>query len=131
MYIVSANYRDRSSKYKWLVRPEGADPKTAIAVAAVVCIGVQVCPSTDYESGFGCSTICKCEDVEYSAEDVEPQVSEVSLKFAGHSFYDPNTGDDVSKMDEFRLGADGSMKAKIVKRGEGKKRKTPAKKSAA
>lgn len=39
-FIVSAHYRDRDSKYKWLVRQEGQKPQEAIAVSDVICVGV-------------------------------------------------------------------------------------------
>ena len=112
-FIVSANYRDRDSKYKWLVREEGQKPQEAIAVLAVICVGVAFCPATDWETGFGCSTIALCDDVSYKAEDVEPV--EVDLKFSGHSFY--NGKNVVETVAELTLGSDGKMKAKLNRKG--------------
>ena len=112
-FIVSSNYRDRSSKYKWLVREEGQMPELAIAVLAVTCIGVAFCPATDWETGFGCSTIALCDDVSYKAEDVEPV--EVPLTFSGHSFYNGKTA--VDTVDELTLTSDGKMKAKLKRKG--------------
>lgn len=121
-YIVSANYRDRSSKYKYLVRESGQRPEAAIAVLAIVCIGVRFCPSSDFESGFGCNTIAECQDVEYKASDVEPQVDEFEVKFAGRDFTNRDTGDVVDTLDELVLSPSGKMTGKQRKKYRDKKR---------
>lgn len=128
MLIVSANYRDRTSKYRWLIRDESQDPRQARAFKAIDATGVAFCPSTQWESGFGCSTVAFCETaVGYgpmvTAVDDEPLShlpalidNSVPLHFNGRSFFidKPDEGTAwVPTCANLRLNSDGSMHAVI------------------
>lgn len=70
-YIVSANYRDRNSKFNWLVRQAGQAPEQAIACTDLRVVGVSFEESSEFESGFGCKLVAKCDDVMIFGE-IEP-----------------------------------------------------------
>lgn len=61
--IVSANYQDRESSLKWLVRDEGAPLESAIAYSSLVASGVVFTESGDEERGFGCRVVALCDAV--------------------------------------------------------------------
>ena len=62
-FVVSANYRDRNSAYKWLVRRAEDPIESAVAVESLELRGVQFRESNKAEQGFGCSTVAFCEEV--------------------------------------------------------------------
>lgn len=63
-YVVSANYRDRSSVFRWLVRKADEPIEKAIACKRVKASGVQFRPSNKSEQGFGCARVAFAESVE-------------------------------------------------------------------
>mgnify|MGYP003436407028 CR=1 FL=1 len=62
-FVVSANYRDRNSQYKWLVRRIDEPIEKAVACEIVNCSGVTFGDSNKEESGFGCNIVAYCENV--------------------------------------------------------------------
>lgn len=110
--IVSANYRNRQSEFRWLVRDAKQDPSEAVAYRTVTATGVAFCPSTAFETGFGCSTVAFCKSAIGSNDpsNHDPKVQKVRLRFNGAYFVDPQ-GHDVSVCESLHLGADGSMHA--------------------
>lgn len=104
-WIISANYLDRRSPFKFLVRQEGEPVNTARAFKKVIGETVTVNRSS-VESGFGCSTVMEAENVicteaefgpdfnskSQPASDfkVEPEVKETMLKFNGNAFFGTN-----------------------------------------
>jgi len=124
-YIISANYRDRQSKYKWLVRGESQKPEQAIPVKSVVATGVVFQGSNHYESGFGCSTVARALDVNYHFDGYEdkwgntydgsPKVKEdhQDLGFNGSYFYLKDSENMRNTLEELVLLSDGKMKALI------------------
>lgn len=104
MFVVSANYRNRKSPYKWLVR-KATDPiEKAYACKSVVASGVEFRPSSQSEEGFGCRRVAHAESVEVSG------VESVEIKFDGRqTFYNESTGKAVTKLARMELGEDGSI----------------------
>jgi len=62
MYIVSANYRDRKSRARWLVRKETEKPEEAQEFRTVYATGVTFRPNEE-EARFGCALVAVCETV--------------------------------------------------------------------
>ena len=103
--VISANYRDRTSPYKWLVRDQDQDPKQAVAFKTVKAKGVTFEGSNSYESGFGCQMVAVAESVEVGGAENAP----VRIKFNGSGFV--YEGDYLEKVKELELSEDGSMVA--------------------
>lgn len=51
MKIISANYRNRDSEKKWLVRDESQTPEEAVEASTVQAKGVRFCRSGAAEQG--------------------------------------------------------------------------------
>lgn len=90
-YVVSANYRDRASENKWLVRRADEHPDKAVPCKEVRLKDVRFRDSNEYEEGFGCKLVAFCEDVSVSGAAVDhdlptgelahPDGKQVTLKF--------------------------------------------------
>lgn len=108
-WIISANYRDRSSAYKWLVRRSDQSPQEAKAFKSVRAKGVIFCPSTAYESGFGCSVVAFADEVV-----TEGPEHTITLKFTGpdggNNFVDGD-GKVHEEVAELYLGEHGEITA--------------------
>jgi hypothetical protein len=108
-WIISANYRDRSSPYKWLVRRSDQQPQEAVAYKTVRAKGVIFCPSTAYESGFGCSVVAFAHEVV-----TEGPEHTIKLKFTGPSggnLFVDETGKAHEEVAELFLGNEGEITA--------------------
>jgi len=55
--IVSGNYRDRNSPYRWIVRKASDSLDKGVAVRRVICQNKVVFRDSDGESGFGCNIV--------------------------------------------------------------------------
>ncbi len=108
MKIVSANYLDRKSKKRWLVRDEKDDPQDAEAHQEVVLTGVRFGRAPIYEQGFGCSIVAFAETA--TPTKGKPNRDEVRLTFDWNRFVDGN-GNTVATCDSLRLTSDGKMYA--------------------
>ena len=116
--IVTANYRNRDAKEKWLVRDENERPDAAIAFSTIVAKGVKFKASTGYwEEGFGCVVVAVCEEatgydelpkeLNLSAEHIIP------LKFnIIFGFYNFDISGVIEKAEELYLSNTGEMWAK-------------------
>lgn len=62
-FVVSANYRNRNSNFKWLVRRIDEPIQDAVACKDVQCVGATFTDSNEDEQGFGCSRVAICENV--------------------------------------------------------------------
>ncbi len=109
MYIVSANYRDRNSRYRWLIRRENEELSKAVAYQSVTATGVKFRDSNKEEEGFGCKMVAFCE----TAEGENPEPQKVKLHFNGTSFVRAGTREVVEKCSSLTLGADGSVSAVV------------------
>lgn len=119
--ILSANYRDRGAKKRWLLRGFKEEPELAREHAALVATDVIFGPSTDYEVGFGCSKVAKCKEVTRYRKSTPPKAA-TRLRFNGLDFYvDGGSGRPVQRCKQLILLADGSMYA-ILNNGAKSKR---------
>jgi|GEM_PF-1287252 len=107
MRIVSANFNNRRSPQRWLIRDHNQSPEQAVAVVGVIAYNIAFCPSTTYEAGFGCSTVAFCERAEGMDNPVVP-AGAVRLKFRGFSFYGPDD-EEVPACKTLVLMPDGAM----------------------
>lgn len=113
-FIVSANYRNRDSEYKWLVRHEDEKPEQAVAYKRVECGGVKFEDSNAYETGFGCRLVARCTSVVgHDPEPVTPTGERI--RFAHWHFVNAETGDEVTGADSLILREDGAMFANGTK----------------
>jgi len=112
-YIVSANYRDRTSKFRWLVRKDSDPVEAAIPCVRVIATGVVFRPSNRIEEGFGCKIVAHCDSVNTSPEipdfnrlQAQWAYTATPLSFDGDHFTVPHT---VTKVEAVELCRDGSM----------------------
>lgn len=119
-FIISRNYRDPSSPYKWLVRKVEEATEDAKAYKTVKAIGVVFADSNKVELGFGCKLVAHANQVELG-EVQPPPLREIDLHFNGGTFLDqnyfystsPNTPSKIQGVEELELTEDGGMKGKI------------------
>ena len=109
MKIVSANYRNRNSAYRWLIRDENEPVENARAFKSVRATGVHFGASRA-EEGFGCSVVAFCEE----AVGREPEAQEIPLRFDGHDFRTVHGNRYVEACDTLDLGSDGKMVATMA-----------------
>lgn len=105
MFIVSANYRDRSSPYRWLMRRKNESPSAAKAFKEIRATEVKFVESDALERGFGCMTVAQCE----TAEGIGPEGKETFLEFRGYRFFEAETGKEVQGVSSLELRPNGSM----------------------
>lgn len=125
-YIITANYRDRKSPYKWLVRRANEPLAAAKACKGVTASGVEFKQSRDGEDGFGCAIVAEAShatmlEIEPEPSTLDPNrfeplatpVTSCTLEFIGYCFVDKNAqGEDrqaVDAADHLELFPDGSM----------------------
>ncbi len=121
-FIVSANYRDRSSPLKWLVRREDQHMGDARPCNKVYAKGVKFVKSSEAEEGFGCKKVAVCDEVQYSYDDAEVlrPAATVPLHYYIGFMIDffwsarklPSA--EITSVQELYLGADGKMEAVLV-----------------
>jgi len=108
-FVISANYRNRDSANKWLVRRSNEHPDLAVERSSVHAKGVIFCPSTDYETGFGCTVVAYADEV---MEEGSAPENAVKLWFTGprgdNDFVDEG-GKSYPELAELHLGANGEI----------------------
>lgn len=115
-HIISANYLDRNSPYRWLVRREDQTPKQAVACKAVKAVNVQFV-YTDYnspESALGCVRVAVTSETPVIEGVQPPPAPTVRLSFSGGSFIvndGEKRGQEITSAKELNLAADGGMHA--------------------
>jgi hypothetical protein len=114
--IVSANYRDRedaTNQGRWLIRDFEQAPREAVEVKQVIATNVAFCPSSAWETGFGCTTVAFCEAAEVQTEELSIDALKeqgfVKLRFEGYRFFNRKTH--VETCQQLLLRSDGSMYA--------------------
>lgn len=115
MFVVSANYRDRESAYKWLVRQEDEPMAAAKAYKSLMATGVEFIDSNQAEKGFGCRVVARCETVTVDVGDLNQPMNSrrFPLRFAGNSFFKKGTREEVKSLDALELREDGSMVGRL------------------
>lgn len=73
MFIVTANFLDRYSQYKWLVRRMGEPLSAARAFGAVIARNILITVAAE-ERDFGCVIVAVCDDVVCYDMDSKPLV---------------------------------------------------------
>ncbi len=107
--IVSANYRDRKSDLKWLIREEGQHPDQAKEVSSITATGVKFEHSSHQERGFGCTVVAVCETAVLTPASTM-DVSGQRIHFNGwDGFYEKETEARVYGCGRLTLNSDGSM----------------------
>lgn len=104
-YVISANYRDRNSPNKWLVRLATEHPDNAVERATVHAKGVIFCPSSDFETGFGCTVVAYADEI---VEEGSAPENSIKLRFEKPDFVDDNNKV-YEELAEMHLAADGSI----------------------
>ena len=107
--IISANYLDRTSPYKWLVRNEQDPVEKAVACKEVKATNVSFRASSTFEEGFGCRTVAVTND---EVEIISPEPKPVELRFVGDAFYDPDYVE-VREVSTLHLTSEGKMIALV------------------
>lgn len=118
MFIVSANYRNRKSKNRWLMRSAEQKPKEAKALTSVAATEIRFKKSKAEELGFGCYMIAEAQTVEVSkAVDNDIRVGEVKLLFclvSQRAWFQTVDGVKVDSCVSLRLTPNGSMYAVLA-----------------
>lgn len=96
MLIISANYLDRSSEYKYLVREQGKPVSTAKVCKAVSIDGPsRIEQSSELEEGFGCRRVCVADSRHVTMTGVQGEPERIT--FDGYDF----RNSDHKKVDRF------------------------------
>lgn len=111
--VISANYRDRTSPYKWLVRDEDQEPEQATACKQVLVAGQVRFERSGKEMGFGCSVVATTSADVLMVEPEPPEGAEKfqELKFDSYHDFEDLEGRVVKRVDELNLLQDGKIMA--------------------
>lgn len=111
--VISANYRDRSSPFKWLVRDYDQHPDSAIECKRVFADEVRFETSNEIEQGFGCAIVAISEQI--VVEGIKGQElmgtppAESSIYFDGHWFCPIATHQVTHEVGRLELYENGKM----------------------
>lgn len=112
--IVTANYKDRSSAFRWLIRGENESLEKTIEFKFVEAVGIKFDRSSEGETGFGCTMVAKCMT---ATGHNEPQQFDkaglVRLHFGWNSFSIGDTQTKVWELDSLYLDEEGHMWGKL------------------
>lgn len=112
MKIVSANYRNRDSDMRWLVRDEGAPLDSVVECKSLKANEVVFYQSSAEERGFGCSIVARCKRVEILGDTMQKKGKrQVTLRFERDHFCAIETAERVGKCTTLNLNPDGSIYA--------------------
>ena len=106
-FVVSANYRDRSSAQRWLVREVHETAAMARPQSALIATGVQFQESGVVEMGFGCSMVAYCTSVDLLTE-ANPHTDARPLQFDGIKFVNEQS-EEVTECFRLILRSNGTM----------------------
>lgn len=115
--IVSANYLDRHSNFKWLLRGQNEIPQYAHPFKTVKATGVKFKRSTHWEEGFGCTRVAFCESAEGSNDPMDKSKTSklIKLHFDGdYSFINESTNEPVDEAQVLYLDENGNIWAEIM-----------------
>ncbi|WP_157605487.1 hypothetical protein [Schlesneria paludicola] len=112
MFVVSANYRDRSSPYRWLIRKSDEPAENAKAYKRVELEEVTFERSNQNEEGYGCRTVAFADKaIGFEPEEVAENRA-VNLRFDGEEFRDESNLV-VKSCTTLKLGKFGDMVAVV------------------
>lgn len=81
-FVVSANYRDRNSPRRWLIRGVNEPIEAAIAWTGVIAKNLRFQDSPEAEAGFGCGVVAIAEFAEGTEDPDAPQCVGERLEFS-------------------------------------------------
>lgn len=124
MYVISANYRDRSNKeFPWLIRVATDSVEAALPVRRVFAKDIYFSDSNEAEQGFGCRVVAfakkayfttgKSSTLNVPNEDTSDATMR-RMSFGGNYFVDKENRQTVSRVDFMLLEQDRSMHYAIV-----------------
>lgn len=92
-FIVSRNYLDRASDYKWLIRREDQPVSQARACKRVVCEKIEFKMSSEDEAGFGCNVVARCENAIGIGFEGDTDLKELVLEYDQFKYFDDEEDD--------------------------------------
>ena len=112
MHIISANYRDRKSPNRWLIRHATQEINQAQAVPSLTAQKVAFVESHGLqEEGFDCWIVGQAESAEVATDESNQiRTSETKLRFERDHF-ETQKGKRVDSCTSVRLTPDGSVYA--------------------
>lgn len=123
-FVISANYLDRQSPFRWLVRRADEPLESARACRQVKCGSVRfkksgTAPEGKGEAGFGCAVIAVAEHAEgldfqdeVKEQPEQPKDNRKKLEFSYDSFYDQDSNK-VTEAKTLELGPHGEILATL------------------
>lgn len=113
-FVVSANYFERNSVFRWLIRRADEHPTEAIGCRRVDLRDVAFCPSSAYEDGFGCKVIAEASDAKPMRHAIaeESRESWRALEFSANRFVLIGTSIGIDGAERLRLLSDGTILAR-------------------
>lgn len=113
-FVVSANYRDRFSPQRWLIRQEDQSPAEAVPFTSAACRGVTFSRSElKEELGFDCRMVAVAEEA-VGMNEGDPESLSTVLQFDGwYDFFDVATRDRVTQreLNQLNLHSNGQITA--------------------
>jgi len=106
-FIISANYNDRNSPQKWLVRDENGGREDTVPSKQLVGYDVTFQRSSSWEEKLGCSRVARAKSYSVDADVDEDRVRE--MYFTCGNFYDRKTDVPVDRCSVLMLEPDGKM----------------------
>ena len=117
--VVSANYKNRKSPYKWLMRDQDQGISQAQEFKAIKATNVIFKPSNKSEEGFGCTAVAFCataEGFDIAPEFNKEEFKELQFKEIGvfsWGFFEKGTQTKIEKIELLYLTENGSMYAQV------------------
>ncbi len=106
--IITANYRNRNSAYKWLIHDEGQSPEEARACKRVTAKNVKFQRSDDYEAGFVCNVVAVADEAEGHDFEVTHNEQGSALRFNG-AYFEDHKGNAIHALEDLTLNDDGTI----------------------
>ncbi len=92
--VITRNYRDPKSPFRWLVRSEDEAASQASAYKAVIAHDIEFGPAPKIERALGCTTVAFCTSAEPALPSA-PHKGYEQIGWDGHSFYNVTTASDM------------------------------------
>jgi len=106
-FIISANYNDRSSPQKWLVRDENGGREDTVPSKQLVGYEVTFERSSKWEEALGCTRVARAQSWGVSGTADRGWARE--MYFSCSNFYDSKTHLPVARCSVLLLEPDGKM----------------------
>ncbi|MFZ2151721.1 MAG: hypothetical protein WAV09_01280 [Minisyncoccia bacterium] len=108
--VVSANYLDRQSPKRWLIRSQGQGIDTVQAFESVEATGVVFTKSSALEEGFACNVVAVCDTAVGSVQPFQKLGQGKRLEFKPWAaIFRNENGHEIQSCNCLVLNPDGSM----------------------